>query len=125
MQRLSALFLTFILMLWIPFIGIKAQQNKPSTQVTKNSGVARLNVRGTVFENQTLEPLQGATVKLFNDKDSMITGAITAETGRFLLPNIRAEKRKLQGERHHDARRSNADERNRYRRKNGRADGGR
>ena len=92
MQRLSALFLTFILMLWIPFIGIKAQQNKPSTQVTKNSGVARLNVRGTVFENQTLEPLQGATVKLFNDKDSMITGAITTETGRFLLPNIRAGK---------------------------------
>jgi hypothetical protein len=36
--------------------------------------------------------MQGATVKLYNEKDSMITGAVTAESGRFLLPNIRAGK---------------------------------
>lgn len=79
-------------MLWIPTGEIKAQQNRPSTQVAKNSGAARLNIRGTVYENQTLEPMLGANVKLYNDKDSMIAGAVTADNGRFLLPNIRPGK---------------------------------
>ena len=92
MQRLSAILLIFLLTLWIPFEELKAQQNRPVTQVTKSNGVAKLNIRGTVYENQTLEPMQGASVKLYNDKDSMITGALTAETGRFLLPNIKAGK---------------------------------
>ena len=64
----------------------------PSSQATKSRGSVRVNVRGTVFENQTLQPMQGATVKLYNDKDSMITGAVTAENGRFLLPNVRSGK---------------------------------
>ena len=80
------------MMLWIPYGEINAQQNKPGTQVAKSSGAARLNIRGTVYENQTLEPMLGANVKLYNDKDSMITGAVTTDNGRFLLPNIRPGK---------------------------------
>ena len=92
MQRFGVLLLITVLMLWIPFCGTKAQQRTPATSTAKSSGVARVNVRGTVFENQSLQPMQGATVKLYNDKDSMITGAVTAENGRFLLPNIRSGK---------------------------------
>lgn len=92
MQRLSVLLLILILMLCIPCYRAAAQQSTPVTQPAKTDGVARLNVRGTVFENQSLQPMQGATVKLYNDKDSMVTGAVTAENGRFLLPNIRAGK---------------------------------
>ena len=47
-----------------------------------------LNIRGTVFENKTLQPMEGAGVKLFNERDSMITGAVTKQNGQFLLPGI-------------------------------------
>lgn len=47
-----------------------------------------LNIRGTVFENEALHPLEGAAVKLFNERDSMIAGATTKQNGQFLLPNI-------------------------------------
>ena len=49
---------------------------------------AMLNIRGTVFENETLHPLEGAAVKLFNERDSMIAGATTKQNGQFLLPGI-------------------------------------
>lgn len=92
MQRFSILILTVLLMLGIPFGETKAQQNTTATQPAISSGAARVNIRGTVFENQTLQPMQGATIKLYNDKDSMITGTVTAANGRFLLPNVRAGK---------------------------------
>ena len=47
-----------------------------------------LNIRGTVFENEKLQPMEGAAVKLFNERDSMITGATTKQNGQFLLPSI-------------------------------------
>ena len=47
-----------------------------------------LNIRGTVFENEKLQPMEGATVKLYNERDSMITGATTKQNGQFLLPGI-------------------------------------
>lgn len=55
-----------------------------------------LNIRGTVFENQTLQPIEGAAVKLFNERDSMITGAVTKQNGQFLLPGIPAATYTLQ-----------------------------
>ena len=47
-----------------------------------------LNIRGTVFENEKLQPMEGAAVKLYNERDSMITGATTKQNGQFLLPGI-------------------------------------
>ena len=64
----------------------------PAPQAQSSTGAHRLNIRGTVFDNQTLEPMQGATVKLFNQRDSMLTGTITTDKGQFLLPGIRAGK---------------------------------
>ena len=92
MHRLTILFSALIMMLWMPSYKVMGQQTNPSTQTVKSSGVAKLNIRGTVYENQTLEPMQSATVKLFNEKDSLIAGVITAANGRFLLPNIQAGK---------------------------------
>jgi hypothetical protein len=36
--------------------------------------------------------MEGATVKIFNDRDSLVTGDITSDKGQFVLPNIRAGK---------------------------------
>ena len=92
MQKRHAFLLMILLMLVIPVCRIMAQQSAPAIQPARSNGVARVNVRGTVFENQTLTPMEGAAVKLYNAKDSMIAGALTAENGRFLLPNILAGK---------------------------------
>ena len=55
-----------------------------------------LNIRGTVFENETLHGMEGAAVKLYNERDSMIAGATTKQNGQFLLPNIPSNKYTLQ-----------------------------
>lgn len=47
-----------------------------------------LNIRGTVFENQTLQPMEGAAVKLLGERDSLIAGTTTRQNGQFLLPSI-------------------------------------
>ena len=47
-----------------------------------------LNIRGTVFENETLHGMEGAAVKLYNERDSMIAGATTKQNGQYLLPGI-------------------------------------
>ena len=55
-----------------------------------------LNIRGTVYENQTLQPMEGAGVKLLNERDSMVAGAVTKRGGQFLLPGIPAQEYTLQ-----------------------------
>ena len=55
-----------------------------------------LNIRGTVFENEKLQPMEGAGVKLFNERDSMVAGAMTKQNGQFLLPGIPAATYTLQ-----------------------------
>ena len=47
-----------------------------------------LNIRGTVFENDKLQPMEGAAVKLYNERDSMVAGAATKQNGQFILPAI-------------------------------------
>ena len=47
-----------------------------------------LNIRGTVYENDKLQPMEGAAVKLYNERDSMVAGAATKQNGQFILPAI-------------------------------------
>ena len=68
MQRLLAIFLVMLLML-LPSYRAAAQQALPA-----------LNIRGTVYENQT------------NEKDSLVKGAMTTEKGQFTLPNVKPGK---------------------------------
>lgn len=60
---------------------IKDKQEKPD----KN----KLNVRGTVFENETLQPLEGATVRLYKPDSTMAGGHTTAKNGQFLLADVK------------------------------------
>ncbi len=55
----------------------------------------RLNVRGTVYDNETLEPMPGVAVKLMNEKDSLLKGVSTPDNGQFLLPNVKPGTYKL------------------------------
>ena len=55
-----------------------------------------LNIRGTVYENEKLHPMEGAAVKLYNERDSMVTGATTKQNGQFILPGIPAATYTLQ-----------------------------
>ncbi len=64
----------------------RAQQNNTSTTTTATA--ARVNIRGTVYENSTLDPLEGAQVRLTNDEGKLISGNATQKNGQFLLPGI-------------------------------------
>ena len=48
----------------------------------------KLNVRGTVFENQSLKPLADATVKLTIKGGQLVAGAMTKENGQYVLQNV-------------------------------------
>ncbi len=52
--------------------------------------VPRLNIRGTVYDNQTLDPLEGAQVRLSDQEGKLISGNMTQKNGQFLLPGIPA-----------------------------------
>ena len=78
MDRISRYTLSLLLIL---FAGMSHAQQKQA---------AKLNIRGTVYENQSLDPMIGAAVKLYNERDSMIAGNSTGQNGQFLLPSIPA-----------------------------------
>lgn len=50
--------------------------------------VAKLNVRGTVYERESLDPMPGATVRLLDKEGKVISGCITLKNGQYLLQNI-------------------------------------
>ncbi len=52
---------------------------------------AKLNIRGTVYDNQSLDPLEGAQVRLTNAEGKLISGNVTQKNGQFLLPGIPAD----------------------------------
>jgi len=47
-----------------------------------------LNVRGTIFEHSTLQPLPGASVRLLDEKEVLVSANVTQKNGQFLLPKI-------------------------------------
>ncbi len=50
----------------------------------------RLNIRGMVYENQSLDPLEGAQVRLLRPDSTQVTGVVVQKNGLFVLPNIPA-----------------------------------
>lgn len=64
-------------------MAVHAQQQQSDT-----TQVVRINIRGTVFENESLQPMMGASVKLFDAKEKMVSGQSTLKNGQFLLPDI-------------------------------------
>ena len=73
---------SLFLLLALSVVQAKAQGQTPPA----NSSAGRVvNIRGTVYENEKLQPMEGATVKLLNERDSMVAGAVTKQNGQFLL----------------------------------------
>lgn len=89
MAQFTRLFGVLFIFLSLP-ISLWAQS--PSTPqketVAVKDTVPKLNVRGTVFEHETLQPMQGAAVKIFDEKGTMVTGQTTQKNGQFILPGV-------------------------------------
>ena len=56
----------------------------------QTDSIPRLNVRGMVYENQSLDPLEGAQVRLLRTDSTQVAGALVQKSGQFVLPNIQA-----------------------------------
>jgi len=59
-----------------------------SAQVQQPAKVNKLNIRGTVYENETLDPLEGASVRLNNAEGKLVAGNMTRKNGQFVLPDV-------------------------------------
>ena len=62
------------------------------TRLETQSGSAedlKVNIRGMVYENQSLDPLEGAQVRLLRTDSTQVTGALVQKNGQFLLPGVR------------------------------------
>ena len=59
-----------------------------STTLLRGQGTATLNIRGTVYENQSLHPLEGTQVRLTDAAGKLVSGNLTGKNGQFLLPGI-------------------------------------
>ena len=84
-----------ILMLLLMTPNVVLAQAKPKTETgkttTKQKDKKALNIRGTVFENETLQPLEGATVRLYKQDSTMVGGHASDKNGDFLLANVRPD----------------------------------
>ena len=54
----------------------------------QTDSIARLTVRGMVYENQSLDPLEGAQVRLLRPDSTQAAGALVGKNGLFTLPGI-------------------------------------
>ena len=54
----------------------------------QTDSIARLTVRGMVYENQSLDPLEGAQVRLLRQDSTQVAGALVGKNGLFTLPGI-------------------------------------
>lgn len=54
-----------------------------------------LNVRGTVYDSQTLQTLPGAQVKLAKPDGTLVAGGVTNDKGQFLLQQVPSDTYKV------------------------------
>ena len=64
---------------------------KGKTEAKQKPDKNALNIRGTVYENETLQPLEGATIRLYKQDSTMVGGHTSAKNGDFLLENVRQD----------------------------------
>lgn len=62
--------------------------NHKKENVAKHKTEKTLNVRGTVYDNETLQPLEGASVRLLRTDSTMAAGHNTAQDGQFMMTNV-------------------------------------
>lgn len=83
----SGLFICTLLCLLLASPAIALGQEADSV---RHAAAHRLNVRGSVYESQTLQPMEGATVRLFDGGGKLVAGNSTGENGQFLLTGVPA-----------------------------------
>ena len=73
----------------------QAQNNNQSTYSPSKSAlegmlgmVQTLNIRGTVYDSQSLQTLPGAQIKLAKEDGTLVAGAATNDKGQYLLQKI-------------------------------------
>ncbi|MBQ1908986.1 MAG: carboxypeptidase-like regulatory domain-containing protein, partial [Bacteroidaceae bacterium] len=88
----------YVLLLCLPRVAWAQEPVVPDSALSSTLGLDqeeelpqsryKLNVRGTVFENQSLKPLADATVKLTTKGGQLVAGAMTKENGQYVLQNV-------------------------------------
>lgn len=86
-------FLTTLFIIFAVLAGASAQEYSPSKSALEGMlGLKNLlNVRGTVYDSQTLQTLPGAQVKLAKPDGTLVAGGVTNEKGQFLLQQVPAD----------------------------------
>ncbi len=76
-------------------LGGFAQNNNQSTYSPSKSAlegmlglVQTLNIRGTVYDSQSLQTLPGAQIKLAKEDGTLVAGAATNDKGQYLLQKV-------------------------------------
>ncbi|MBO5785057.1 MAG: carboxypeptidase-like regulatory domain-containing protein, partial [Bacteroidaceae bacterium] len=92
---MGKLFITILMLFLTASHTAQAQtRHKPEkgkTEAKKKPDKNALNIRGTVYENETLQPLEGATIRLYKQDSTMVGGHTSAKNGDFLLENVRQD----------------------------------
>ncbi len=80
------------LILWIAAVLLctQAAAQTPTSDRPAAADTLRLHIRGTVMDNQTLDALESAQVRLYNAQGKMLRGVITQKNGQFVLPDVPA-----------------------------------
>lgn len=65
-----------------------AEAQQDTTSLARPASPFKLNIRGTIFENQTLDPMEGANVRLLTTEGKLVSGAVSKSNGQFLLPSV-------------------------------------
>lgn len=83
------LLLTFIVLLCSLPVMAQETYSPSKTALEGMLGLApMLNVRGTVYDNQSLQTLPGAQVKLAKPDGTLVAGGVTNDKGQFLLQKV-------------------------------------
>lgn len=65
------------------------KEARKETRAEAKADTALITIRGTVFENESLQPLEGATVRLLRPDSTLAAGHTTDRVGQFHLPNVK------------------------------------
>ncbi len=74
--------------LFLLLLAVASLASLPLSAQEEAGTTVRVNIRGTVYDNESLDPLEGAQVRLTNGEGKLVSGNVTQKSGQFLLPGI-------------------------------------
>ncbi len=85
-MRLLFLFLSVLTV--VPTFAHALSADTLVSSARNDSVVRKVNVRGVVYEYQTLHPLDGAGIRLYGSDGKLVGGATTQQSGAFLVSGV-------------------------------------